>query len=48
MKKLFIALIALGLVAPAVLHAQVKPFVGASIGASFYVSSIEDVSGDTL
>jgi hypothetical protein len=46
MKKLFIALLALGLIAPAVLHAQVKPFVGASIGASFYDTSIEDVSGD--
>ena len=46
MKKLVIALIAIGFLSPAMLHAQVKPFVGASLGASFYDTSIEDVSGD--
>jgi hypothetical protein len=46
MKKLVIALLAIGILSPAMLHAQVKPFVGASIGASFYDTSVEDVSGD--
>ena len=45
MKKLIIALIAVGLVLPATLHAQAaKPYVGASIGASFYDTSVEDVA----
>ena len=46
MKRLLIALFALAILSPAVLQAQVKPFVGASLGASFYDTSIEDVSGD--
>lgn len=46
MKKLLIALLAVGLIAPAVLHAQTKPFIGGSIGASFYSTSVEDVTGD--
>jgi hypothetical protein len=31
---------------PAVVNGQAKPYLGASIGASFYDKSIEDVTGD--
>jgi hypothetical protein len=41
-----LALLAAGLLLPASLHAQARPYIGGSIGASFHNTSIEDVTGD--
>ena len=46
MKRIFLMLVAACVLLPASLHAQAKPYIGGSIGASFYDTSIEDVTGD--
>jgi hypothetical protein len=46
MKRVFLALLAACVLLPASLLAQAKPYIGGSIGASFYDTSIEDVTGD--
>jgi hypothetical protein len=46
MKRLFTLLLAVGLLSPAIANAQAKPYFGGSIGASFYNTSVEDVTGD--
>jgi hypothetical protein len=46
MKRLLLLLLAVGLISPSAAFAQAKPFLGASIGASFYNTSVEDVTGD--
>jgi hypothetical protein len=46
MKHISLLVLAAMVGLPASLHAQAKPYIGASIGASFYDTSIEDVTGD--
>jgi hypothetical protein len=46
MKRAFLLILSIGVLLPATLHAQAKPYIGASIGASFYDTNVEDVSGD--
>jgi hypothetical protein len=44
MKRIFLLLLAVCLLTPASVYAQAKPYIGGSIGASFWDTSIEDVS----
>ncbi|MGD8414048.1 MAG: outer membrane beta-barrel protein [Candidatus Latescibacterota bacterium] len=46
MKRPALLLLFLWLLLPATIYAQARPYIGASIGASFYDTSVEDVSGD--